>query len=152
MGAKDWLTGDGVQLLFVTRFGDAFLRRSSDGAILWLNVAEGQLVEVAPTMAELDLKASDPDLFDRWFMPEVVLGQESLGIKPGRNQCFHLAVPPVFGGQLDPDNIELADIAVHFSIHGQLYQQVKDLPPGTRIDQIKLVGPEGEKKPWWRFW
>jgi hypothetical protein len=117
-----------------------------------LNVSDGQLEEVAPSVAEFETAASAPESFDRWFMPEIVREQALLGTVPQEDECLSLQIPPALGGKLERDNIEVADIAVHFSILGQMHQQVRNLRPGTRIDKIEVVEPGREKKPWWRFW
>ncbi len=85
-------------------------------------------------------------------MPEVVDGQALLGMCPGPDECLSFKHPPALGGQLDPDNFETCNIRVHFSIAGQIHQQIKDLPPGTAITNIKIEAPSGSKRPWWKFW
>lgn len=100
---------------------------------------------------ELQRLIKQPDNRSAWFMLDVVLGQHALGMSPGFNECYSFKVPPVLGGKMDPDNIETCDIAVHYSIAGQIFRQVRDLPPGTRVDKIELTD-RSTKKPWWRFW
>ena len=68
---------------------------------------------------------------DRWLMPQVVDLEAVIGVVCRENECLSLKHPPALGGQLDPDNIETCHIAVHFSISGQIHQQIKDLPAGT---------------------
>ena len=146
-----WLLPDDVELVVITKAGDAFVRRLADGAILWLNVIDGSIEQVSASLDEFQAAITDEQYVQAWFMPDVVQGQAQLGMDPGENQCLSFKQPPVLGGQIDPDNIEVIDIAVHFSIAGQIHQQVKDLPPGTKINQV-TVTEAGQKKPWWRFW
>ena len=76
-------------------------------------------------------------------------------MKPGKSQCLSFKKPPVLGGKLEPSNFELSEIRVHFAIAGQLHRQIKNLPGGTRIDNVVIEAPGGPAKstrPWWRFW
>jgi Domain of unknown function (DUF1851) len=150
-----WLIGDTVELWFVTKFGDAFLRDPASQAIKWLDVEGGKVEWVASNEIEFERLAMEPDNFCKWFMPEAVDGQRILGMEPGENECLSFNHPLKLGGQLEPDNFDVCDIRVHFSILGQLQRQVKDLPAGTKITDINVVAPPlpgTAKKPWWRFW
>jgi hypothetical protein len=55
-------------------------------------------------------------------------------------------------GQLEEDNFQRTDLQVHYSILGQLHRQTKHLPPGTKIDSIKIESPDEDAKPksWWQ--
>lgn len=146
-----WLVPEDVELVVITKAGDAFIRRLGDGAILRLNVVDGSVEQVCASLDEFQAAITDEQHVQRWFMPEIVQGQALLGMDPGENECLSFKHPPILGGQIDPDNIEVSDVAVHFSIAGQIHKQVKDLPPGATINELRFVGPGG-KKPWWRFW
>lgn len=146
-----WLLPDEVELVVISKFGDAFVRRAKDGAILWLNVAEGVVEQVAPTLEEFQSALTQPEQVNDWFMSEIVEGQAALGMEPGTDECLSYKHPPVLGGCIEPENFEVCDIAVHFSIAGQVHRQVKDLPPGTKIGRVHLGEPTANK-PWWRFW
>ncbi len=137
----DWLLQQQYELWLVTKFGDAFLKKRDEGSIHWLDTVDGSVAFVAADEAAFEKECGVAENFDKWFMPEVVKGQELLGMTPGKDQCLSFVHPPVLGGQLDPDNIEVCDIAVHFSIMGQIHRQVKDLPEGTKIDSIRIKGP-----------
>ncbi|MGO3089852.1 MAG: hypothetical protein ACTII7_09225, partial [Galactobacter sp.] len=62
-------------------------------------------------------------------------GQSSL------NNCPRLAGNLILGGQPAVDNFDITSTAVHWGLFGQVYQQVKDLPPGSPIPEIKIEGP-----------
>ena len=147
-----WLLPDDVELVVITKSGDAFVRRRRDGVILWLNVVEASVTEVAATLEDFQTAMTAPQNVNAWFMPDVVQGQSVLGMDPGLNECLSFKLPPVLGGKIDPDNIEISDIAVHFSLAGQIHQQVKDLPHGTKIDRFVEITERPQKKPFWRFW
>ncbi len=147
-----WLVGPKVQLWRVTKAGDALLRDPQDGSIHFLDVMSGKVEQIAADQAAFESAVASGDNADRWLMPEIVDGQSALGMSPGANECLSFKHPPVLGGQIDPDNFEACSILVHFSIAGQLHQQVKDLPPGTKIGEIKIEEPGTGNRPWWKFW
>src|SRR5262249_28104103 len=148
-----WLVGPELQLWRVTKAGDALLRKSADGPIHFLDVMAGKVERVADNEAAFERAVTLPENADRWLMPEVVDGQAALGMQPGADECLSFRHPPVLGGQIDPGNSETCSVLVHFSIAGQIHQQVKDLPQGTKIGKFKIVEPEvANKRPWWKFW
>lgn len=54
------------------------------------------------------------------------------------DQCASFKTPPFLGGEITLDNIEIAFTSVHWSLFGQIFQQVKDLPPGSPIPEINV--------------
>lgn len=64
------------------------------------------------------------------------LRESGLGVAP--DQVYSWSRPPVLGGDHAVENVSVADVEVHFSMLGQIHEQVRDLPPGTRIDRVKL--------------
>ena len=147
-----WLIGPTLKLWRITLTGDAFLLDPSDNSIHFLDTISGTIEKVAPNEAGFEAALKTADNADRWLMPHVVKGQAALGMRPGPNQCLSFKIPPALGGQIDPDNIELCEVTVHFSMAGQIHRQVKDLPPGTKIsisaDGKLITNP----RPWWKFW
>jgi hypothetical protein len=47
-------------------------------------------------------------------------------------------VPLVLGGQDDVSNLESLFLVVWVSMSGQIYEQAKNLPPGTRITGMRF--------------
>jgi hypothetical protein len=146
-----WLVGPRLQLWRVTKAGDALLR-GPDGSIHFLDVMSGKVGRIADDQATFESAVASGGNADRWLMPDIVDGQASLGMKPGVNECLSYRHPPILGGQITPDNFETCSVLVHFSLAGQIHQQVKDLPPGTKIGPIKIEDSCGDKRPWWKFW
>lgn len=56
-------------------------------------------------------------------------------------QCASYKVPPMLGGSEDLDNRDLTYNTVHWTMFGQIYQQVKDQPDGTRITSFNTQDP-----------
>jgi hypothetical protein len=56
------------------------------------------------------------------------------------SECVGYRVPLFLGGKDTVENLEVQDATVYADICGQLWQQVKDLPPGSKISEITVDG------------
>src|SRR5689334_24294074 len=88
-----------------------------------------------PTLEEALAAAPDEllrtDLFAEW--------QARNPPPPGEGQCVRYRLPLFLGGADSVENLEAVNLEVYWSIHGQIWLQVKDLPPGTPITGINLA-------------
>jgi hypothetical protein len=132
-----WLVGDSVRLLLVSAIGDMFLEDSS-GQVLWLDAGAGQVHKIAASVEQFQQLRQQREKVDQWFIPLLVGDLITSGVRLAPGQCYSYKKPPILGGEIEPANFEPADLAVHFSLLGQIHRQVKDLPPGTKINQIKI--------------
>jgi hypothetical protein len=132
-----WLADESYRVVVITSLGDLFLRRE-DGPIFWLNTCDGTLTEVASSAEEFKQLMGRPEHANEWFVPQLVGDILTAGKGLGPGECFGYKVPPVLGGELAPDNFEPTDLQVHFGILGQIHKQVKDLPPGAPIGEIRF--------------
>ena len=56
------------------------------------------------------------------------------------SECVGYQVPLFLGGRDNVENLEVQDAAVYLDICGQLWSQVKGLPPGSKISGITVDG------------
>jgi hypothetical protein len=140
-----WLVGEEYEPVVISALGDLFLRRD-DGHIFWLSTGWGQLTEVADSDGEFKKLMVQPNHAAEWFIPNLVGDLLSSGKKLGPRECFSYQVPPILSGEIDPDNFEPTDLSVHFSVLGQIHEQVKDLPEGAPIGEIKIRDARSPKK------
>lgn len=148
-----WLISTDLEVWLVTLAGDALLKDCGDGSIHFLDAVSGTVERIADNEAAFEQALTSPENADHWLMPEVVDRQALLGMTSGVDECLSFKHPPVFGGELSPDNFETCNVLVHFSIAGQIHRQIKDLPPGTKIGRIEIKEPGGSStRPWWKFW
>lgn len=134
-----WLLGDSMQLLIVSALGDMFLE-DAEGHVHWLDTGSGQLEQVSGSAEEFKRLMQQRENADQWFVPQLVGDLMASGMRLAPGQCYSYKKPPVLGGEIEPENFEPTDLSVHFSILGQIHRQVKDLPPGTKISDIKIQG------------
>jgi hypothetical protein len=132
-----WLANEWFQPVVITALGDLFLRHD-DGRIFWLEAGWGRLTEVAASAEEFKRLMVQPENANEWFALQLVGNLLTSGIRLGPGECFGYKVPPVLGGEVNLNNFEPTDLQVHFGILGQIHRQVKDLPHGTPIGEIKI--------------
>ncbi len=148
-----WLIGPRLRLWRVSKSGDAFLHDPDDQSIHFLDTIGGRTERIASSLADFESMVCLGENANKWLMPEIVDAQALLGMHPGPNECLSFKHPPALGGEIDPDNFETCSIPVHFSITGQIHRQIKDLPPGTPVRNIKIGAPRStDKRHWWKFW
>ena len=135
-----WLVDESYAPVLITAWGDLFLR-DRDGQVFWLDTQNGKLSRVAASPANFKTLMQKPDRANEWFMPQLVGDLMTVGIVLQDDEVYSCEIPTVLGGELAPDNIQPCNIYMHFSLHGQIHEQVKDLPPGTEISEIRFKGP-----------
>jgi hypothetical protein len=114
-----------------------FLRDDKNN-IFWLNVGEGKLNLVANGNKEFEGKLKDIDQVNEWFMIDLIEELKNSGQDLTDRQVYSYKKLPVLGGDYSADNFEATDIEVHFCFAGQIHEQVKDLPPGTKIGDVNF--------------
>ena len=132
-----WLLKQPHRVVVVTKMGDAFVR-DPQGKILFLDTMEGSLQPAADNVDAFKDALQRGTTNSEWLMLGLVAHLEQQGQQLGPGQCFSYTIPPVLGGAIEPTNVEVVDVSVHFSIAGQIHRQVKDLPPGTPVGDVKI--------------
>jgi hypothetical protein len=135
-----WLLGDSMRLLLVSAIGDMFLADTA-GQVFWLEAGVGQLQKITGSIDQFQQLRQQRENVDQWFIPQLVIDMINSGVRLAPGQCCSYKKPPILGGEIELSNFEPMDLSVHFSILGQIHRQVKDLPPGTKIKDIKIKGP-----------
>jgi hypothetical protein len=131
-----WIGLRGKQPVRGSLFGDLFFS-SSDG--WWfLDVIEGSLTRRWPDRTALERELAIEDGQDRYLLAGLALAAADRGLTLGPTEVYGFAVPPVLGGEMTVENVEKTDFDVALTIAGQLHQQVRDLPPGTRISEVRF--------------
>ncbi len=140
-----WLLEDKYDPIMVTCSGDMFLTDTS-GAVYWLDTGIGQLIRIAESTDKFIEALEDIDNFDKWMLASTVLDLIENDVLLKENQVYSYKVMPILNGSYSMDNFDTTDISVHFSITGQICQQIikphngMPLPDGTRIDKV-LIDP-----------
>jgi hypothetical protein len=127
----EWIGIAGKTPVFASVFGDVFFR--ADDGFGYLDTLEGSLTRAWADARALKADLATADGQDRYLLAGLAFAAESRGLIPAAGQVYDFKVPPVLGGALEVDNVQAIDFVVGLHIAGQLHDQVRGLPPGTRI-------------------
>ena len=146
-----WLVQPSFTPVLMTAFGDLFLR-DEGGRIHFLDLMSGEFKQVGASQEEFDRLCEDREQRRGWFIGFLLMELRKLRGELAAEQCYSCKTPLSLGGQLDADNFERIDLQIHYSVLGQLHRQTRHLPPGTKIDSIKIEAPHEDTKPkkWWQ--
>jgi hypothetical protein len=133
-----WLIGPTKQPILLAAIGDAYLQDPEDGSVHLLDVGGGELSQVAASVEEFKELLADREFVTDSFVPETIVGLREAGKTLAAGQIYSYIHPPVLGGEYSIENLEPTDVQVHYSVLGQIHEQVKDLPEGAEVGEIKL--------------
>src|SRR6185369_16411754 len=132
----NWLPIEGREPVLVTAFGDIFFA-GKDG-VWFLDTLEGVLQRVCSTRAELAALLATTAGEDRYCLAGFVERACREGMTLGPDQCYDFTLHPVAGGRLEYANIQPRDFVLAVHVAGQLHEQARHFPPGTRITRFVL--------------
>jgi hypothetical protein len=133
-----WKVSNMQSVIVVSEIGDLFLL-GKDDSVYWLQTGTGELSKVAEDLKQFEELLSDGCKVDEWFLPMLIEQLVMSGKVLTKDQVYSFIQPPILGGEYSVDNFEPTDMSVHFSFMGQICKQVKDLPDGTLITNIKIT-------------
>ncbi|MEW4488920.1 T6SS immunity protein Tdi1 domain-containing protein [Thalassoglobus sp. JC818] len=133
----EWAMPEPLRPVLLTAMGDVFAQGES-GEVYFLDMIDGAIRSVAVDGESFQSLLRDKQFVTDHFFPSriVQFRNEGMTLEPG--QVYSHKQLLVLGGADDIDNVETTDAAVHISIHGQVHRQVKDLPDGAPISDIKI--------------
>jgi hypothetical protein len=126
-----WLPLEGKSPFLVTAFGDVFFE-DPDG-IWFLDTIGGTLEKVADSRNELESILKSEEGENHFYMAGFVERANREGMTLSSGECYDFKLNPVLGGPIEYDNVVKSSFVVSVHISGQIHQQVKDLPEGTKI-------------------
>ncbi len=132
-----WTGIDPVEVVAINAFGNVLVRDSTSR--IWRVCPEDLYCRVvAEDESELRQLLNDDSFLEDWEMNALVhAAREKLGpLGEGRRYC--LKVPGAIGGAYDAENIATAPIENIISLSGDIANQIKDLPEGSKIT-LKVV-------------
>ncbi|WP_158222673.1 T6SS immunity protein Tdi1 domain-containing protein [Rhodopirellula sp. MGV] len=133
-----WAMPEPVQPVLLTAMGDAFAQGTS-GAVYFVDMIEGDIRPVAEDSESFQSLLRDNQFVTDHMFPSRIVQYRKAGLMLQPAQVYSHKQPLVLGGTDDIGNVEATDVSVHISVHGQVHRQVKDLPDGTPISEIKIT-------------
>jgi hypothetical protein len=132
-----WAMPESLRPVLLTAMGDVFAQGES-GAVYFVDMVEGNIGVVADDGDSFQsLMRNNQFVTDHMFPSRIVQFRDA-GMSLQTGQVYSHKQLLVLGGDDDIGNVEATDVSVHVSIHGQVHRQVKDLPDGTPISEIKI--------------
>ncbi len=132
-----WAMPEPLRPVLITSMGDVFAQGES-GAVYFVDMIEGNIRLVADDGASFQGLLRNNQFVTEHMFPSRIVQLRNAGLTLGKMEVYSHKTLLVLGGADELDNIEATDASVHVSIHGQVHQQVKDLPEGTPISEIKI--------------
>ena len=133
-----WIGDIGAQTpVLASLFGHVFLTDAS--GYWWLDPIGASYEHVAPDretlMATLESEEGQDDL----LLGALAMAAERRGLRLGAHQVYEFLPPPALGGGFDVERIQIADFVVSINLAGQIHEQIRDRPPGTRISGLRIT-------------
>ena len=143
LGQWRWQSADPMTLVARNGFGDMFLR-TTKGKILWLNVGDGTLTEIAESESGFEHSLAKSEKLELWFAERQLAAFAEHGLKPNDLQCIGFKTPVVFAESANvPNNAYVADLYEQVSFLGDLHRQIADSPNGGTV-RLKFGQPPAE--------
>ncbi|NEN76257.1 DUF1851 domain-containing protein [Pelistega sp. NLN82] len=120
-----WLFEPRFEIVMITKLGDAFLIEPQSGEIFFLDTLDGELESIADSVSDFRQLLADQDFVIDYFSLELLA--PLIHLEMPENTVYSFKEPPVLGGALQSDNLELFDVQVHFDDMGKLWYQVDQL-------------------------
>lgn len=117
-----WLVSGQVYPVFMSKFGDWFLRRP-DGSTDVLDVMEGTLTTVGATPEDFDGLVNDRAWQEEHLLSWLVYELHQDGKIPAAGQCYGFAPHPAVTGRIDRRDVVILDIIVWQSICSQMLHE-----------------------------
>ena len=138
----EWLIGQD-QLkspILMSLFGD-LVYQGIDNKIYFLDVISAKKHKFADSLSELQSKLNDPNIRQQILLSSLVSDLANKNVVPNDSELYSFKVPPHLGGAMKVDNIETTDRSVALSMLGQIWEQTKDMAPGTKVSGFGIVTP-----------
>jgi hypothetical protein len=133
----------------VTAFADVCFE-AVDG-IWFLDTLEGKVKHLCHSREDLNSILSTEEGMDTYLLAGLAERAAREGCLLGDGECYDFKVHPILGGAIDYSNIEKQSFLVALHLRGQLHDQVRNLPAGTKISKI-IFSEVKNPKPWWKLW
>jgi hypothetical protein len=143
-----WIGLDGNVPVLSSLFGHVFLQ-SVEG-YWYLDVFGGSLELLWPDAAALQAVLDSAEGQDEFLLGGIALATDRQGLALAANQVYDFNPPPVLGGLFDVANVVANDFVVAVNIGGQIHDQLRGRPAGTKVQQVTIDAALEPKKS--KFW
>lgn len=131
-----WLGIEGKAPVLASLFGDVILQDST--GYWFLDTVEGSLTRPWGSQQEVQASLNTEEGQDQYLLGGLALAAHAEGLTLSDDDVYSFKVPPVLGGAFELANVEVGEFVVATNLSGQLHDQVKNLPPGTKISGFRI--------------
>ncbi len=131
-----WLIKQPMKVNLVTAIGDAILTDLT-GKVYLLDVGKAAIEQIASSKEGFMKLTSETTFVNEVLRPRLV-GELMSSHKLQKGQLFGFIKLPTLGGEFTVENFNPIDIPVHFSVSGQMQQQISKLPEGTPLGDVPI--------------
>ena len=139
-----WLCPQPVTLVARNIFADLFLR-NVHGKVLWLDVANGKVTQIADSVDEFRELLNYPINRENWLAETDARAAAERGLTPDLNQCIGFSTPLVFAESSVANKPYVADLYDHVGFLGDLHKPLSTLPNGAKVKLRVENDPPKEK-------
>ena len=108
-------------------------------AVSLLDTSAGSFERVASSWdAFRELMAAPSEDVADWFKLSLVVALRDAGLSLAMGQCYSAIHPLALGGPIGIDNFEQCSWRLHVGLMGQIHQQLRNVPAGTRVTSISV--------------
>lgn len=132
-----WRVPKDYEAILMTKFGDWFFVDPQQ-RVHMLDLIEGSLQEVAPSVAAFNELKNSPEKQNEWFLNGLVFRCAEARIQLAPSQCYGWQVHPLLGGKLTIDNIKVYSLRVYQSLMSQIFRQYQGHKPGDPLPPLQI--------------
>jgi hypothetical protein len=118
-------------------FADLFLCNDT-GQIFRLDVAAGNLIQIADSEAQFREMSETGEKREQWFAESDERTASNRGVNPSADQCVGFAVPLAFAESGSKNKPFVVDIYEQVAFLGDLHRQLSSVPEGTKV-RLKIA-------------
>ena len=135
--AWGWMGIESAQVVGINKFGNVIFSDRT-GKYWRICPEELECKVIADSATEYQRLLSDPEFLRDWEMARLVeMAEAKYGAQPV-HRYFCLKTPGILGGAYESENIGTIGIGELIRFSGDVANQIKDLPPGSKVE-FKIV-------------
>lgn len=128
-----WLFEPRLEIVMITKLGDAFLIEPQTGEIFFLDTLDGELESIADSVDDFRNLLNDKEFVIDYFSLELLA--PIIHLTMPENRVYSFKKPPVLGGEVNSDNLVLVEVIQHFDDMGKLWLDIDQLAQEIHDEQ-----------------
>ncbi len=136
-----WLFPTEFRVWLMNKFGDLILI-TNDEAIHFFDVGNAALEKVAENKDDFCQQLDTEETANNWLLIPLIDKLMTVEKNLTKGRCYSYLTLPFLGGEYTVENTVTLPIAEHYSVIASIYDQIKDLPAGTKVQMTVINVPQ----------